>query len=1106
MEDITKLAFEIEQRGAADVEQSFRNIENSIAATLQGYLDFSMQGKQSSDDLQKNFQGVYQSLTHLETGIKNAGEAYGGMFHTKQMQTQERRIRGIRDEMDSLRKVMQSGNEEQREAATERLKMLQEVADKEVQASTQVFKAHQEEFNRLVEMKKKSLGELSQEAAKGSATAIQQILSGDVAGAAQTAGGGIQNLGQQAQKRAFQGEMNAGPGGAGNLTKLLGTFAKVAGPLAMAAGAIGMVVKLFLDLDARVKEVNKTMLENVSLSQLASSSYGSFGDQMLDAEASLQEFQKAAMTSGSLRMLGLDPDQMGAVVGAMHEQGLLLSDLRNQGVSYEDALEKAQIAALNLGVDASETAGLIGTLANVTNVSFAEAADSLTQVIAFSKEAGVSTQRFFNTVQGVVGQMGLYNYRIEETAALFTRLTDIMDAESATQFTEELSTAFKNASALERTTTVVVNGLGRVAEMADRTQQRLQEALNPEDLRSGFEAINLSELFDASDIPGSIEKLSRSQRNALQSALRTTEGIDEQTARQFERYRRLLEANRGSVMDMQAVLSDFALGDQIALQIGQLESTLSMPIENMNSVLAESQGVSEDQLRMLQMFKQDMEGELTRLQQAAESGEGFDALAKELGYNMTLEEFREKEISSWTDLFEVMTGEKQDAILEEQQKQTTQAERTAAFQRTLLDTLKFKLLDFVSGIYETLIRLYNTVVNAPIFGGTSGDRARAAQMVVDAEERRRIAELQRLGESGTLGNEDAAELERLQRRVRVRSQGLGESEIHQSEASGFQGAQLDTLMNLQAYGMSFEDAIVATRAGIQTQEGWNQHSFAGANIAESMGLGRIGEASHFKYGDEIVRDFRGLEDENFGRLTKALVNGEWIEGTALETHLAEMVNLSRARDEVDQKIAQDVEEEKFYLGNVDTTLEDTKKILSDSGIEISDSALRRLVQAQMSAQAQADVIKGLQSDYGMSPLLAQQAMGAFSDGDSDRLNDILSRGGVTRQQFEGIVDYHGLRSAGDARIVTQGIPLLNLSAGDIIVDQDALAQTMAGNRGTYVPELIERAARRGGGSGIGGGGGNHMYATFNIYGDNANNIRDKVLRVIQEWERSRSYS
>lgn len=94
-------------------------------------------------------------------------------------------------------------------------------------------------------------------------------------------------------------------------------------------------------------------------------------------------------------------------------------------------------------------------------------------------------------------------------------------------------------------------------------------------------------------------------------------------------------------------------------------------------------------------------------------------------------------------------------------------------------------------------------------------------------------------------------------------------------------------------------------------------------------------------------------------------------------------------------------------------------------------------------------------------------------------------------------------SSEDVRMVTGGIPLLDLQAGDVIVDQDELANTMTGKAGKYVPKAVKDATGGATGTRRGGGGQNVMHAHFNISGGNVQKLERKILKVIDMWERGK---
>jgi hypothetical protein len=1083
-QELTKLIFEVEQQGAASVEKQFGNVERSLKGALSTFQEFSSEGKKSNASLENQFMGMRSSITELEGSISSASKEWGGMFSSGKMRRQEKRLRDMKGEMDGLAKVMQAGDEDSKKAAKERFAEIKKAYAFEMAQTGKVFEKHQKEFDKLVNTEKKSLADLSGDALGGGMNAIQALRSGDVKGFAQTLGSGAKNIGEQGQKRAFDAQMKGGAGGtAGKLAGALGKFAKIAGPLAIAAGAIGTIVKLFLDLDAKVKDINKSMLKNVSLVEMASTNYTNFEDKLADSEEAMREFRNTVMTDMDLRMMGLDPEEMAGITTGLHEAGMLMGDIRDEGVSSKEMLMEVQTRALALGVDATEAAELIGTLGDVTQQSFDEAMDTMTQVISFAQEAGVSTKKFYSTVQNVVGEMGLYNYKIQETAALFSKLTNIMDAKSAEDFVQTLSTAIKNMSAVERVSMIAVNGISKVAKMAEKAQKSVEKSLDPQVIQKAFEKMGggAEKLFDKFGFEGAMEKMTAKQKNMLDATLNR---LDNKTGEKFDKYRRILEADKNNELELQGIMGDFALGDQIALQIGDLTGKLGMPLENINSVLAESQGYSEDQLRMLKSLKSSMSGDLELLRQAAaEDPESFQEMAEKMGYSV---EAAELQNMNWSDLMEYMTKDKQEEMLEEQKNQKTLAEKQADMQRSMLDTLKYKMMDLVSGIYEVVLDIYSAIVD--FFGGQGPEKERRVNLMKeDAETRRGLRSAR---ETLKLAQEDGDEDSATAARER----------IAELEGSLRQNAAERRLLDS---GMGIEDAGRSARTGIKSREEYDKHAASGkALLDQSLADG----TKRFKYGDEWVDNFRGRKDKNYGKLTKVIRDGKTYEGEDLKKLLDEAIMLSQARDELDEVMKKKLDEGNVFAEDSETIQKETKAVLEEKGIMLSDKAIKKLVDRQIKAQTYKQAVSDLAADFEVSRDEAAHLVNEYQAGNKDAIkmfeNNPLAK---------DIVDSYGIRpakpkEAGDARIMTKGIPFLSLQPGDIVVDQESLANTVAGSKGQFVPELLKKAGASGGSSGGGGGGGNTMHANFFINGGNQSEIRRTILKVLEEWERARSMS
>jgi len=1085
-DDLTKLVFEIEQRGAADVESRFRNIEGSLAGALKQYQKMSSEADGSTKKMFTNAGAIKEQLTTLEKGIVSAGKAYGGMFSGGKIRKQEQRLRGLQKEYDKINQTMTAGDEQQKKAAQSRMTDLKKAIDFEAAQTTKVFQKHKQEFDKIVASEKKTIGDLTKEGLGGVRGLVGDVAGGDFKSVGQRLGGGVSELGQQVGKRGSDMEM---AGGNAKMAKLLKTFAKVAIPIAAIVGPLGALVAAFVALDGKVTETNKSMLANISLVEMAGTQYTNTKDQIADAEEAMAQFRDTAMTDMNLRMLGLDEKEMGQILATMNEQGMLLGDLREQGVGYSEALEVAQVAALNLGVDASETAGLIGTLADVTSQSFDEAAASLSQIVSFAQEAGINTKKFFSVVQNVVGEMGLYNYRVTETAALFSKLSNIMDAKSAEEFTTQLGSAVKDMSALERTSLVVVNGLGMVAEMADKTQRRMEQSLDPEKMMSAFEKVGMAELFEKGDINEAMKSMTRTQRNALQSAI---SDVDQATGEEFRKYRNVLEANRNDVMAMSGVLADFALGDQIKLQVGDLEKKLGMPLENMNSVLAESQGVSESQLRMLKAMKSDLSGDLERLRMVDE--EKFDELAEQMGYNVDRADVMNGKMDAF-DLMSTMTEKKQSELIDEQKDQKTLAEKSAEMQRSMLDTMKYKLMDLVSGIYKAILDIHSAIMKWGFEEEDVGGELRREALNREFDlrrESRKVAQMQ----PGDAKVRAEAELERKRNDIAAQQKRIQATEGMDAVTIG--GRNRDRRKTVEMMGQYGVTSITDLERLVQAR---NKRR---GTLRDTVGkdLASRGAKPYVVNGKATVLTPEQAAER---RKTAASVyepTGPSGHRTMQQYIASKAERLMGAEEAGSAQASKDIES---ALKDGSVTDKEIKKLQQDQinlfeskGIklapDVAGSLAKAIVDEQLKAQIRKDVLKA-----GFSRGQAAQLTDLLMSGDSAGLEEFgAGLGKGQKGQAKNLMSKYVPTVAKDAKIMTSGVPMLDLQAGDIIVDQESLASTLAGGKGDYVPELVRKAGGRGGGGGLN--------ATFNIYGGNTSEIRQTILKVLQEWERKRSMS
>lgn len=1069
--EIQELLVAVSQQGIGEVERAFRDLDKSIDRSIKR----THKQSKALDILTERFTQLDKSLNRFDSHLSVMDKAFSDTFS-------ERRIEGFSNKIQQLQKDISKlegqaissavqGDKELGKMVQKRREDTQKAAKEEIDSFVKVRKEQEKEIKKVAETQKRAFSDIALGVGQGSAQTLRQLQQKDFKGAAGTVGGG---------GRSALNMVSEGGGKYAGLAKSLGSLTRAAGPLATVADILGTLVKGFMDLNAQLVDINKSMLNNVPLTSLAADRYDTLADRVEDGKLALKEFRNTVLTDADLRMLGMKPEEMSQVLGTLEESAGTLSTLRQSGVTTKSALESAQVAALNLGVEANETMSLIGTLSDVTGASFGEAVDSLSLIVSSAQEAGVSTRRFFQVVQGVVGEMGLYNYRLEETAALFSKLTTIMDAKSAEQFSTTLASAIKNASASDRMQMALIAGGGTMNRFAGRAQASAAAGIDQGVLRRQMEALGIGAKFIQGDLSRTMTNLSARQRDALISAVSDANQGQGERLRRFENIRR---ARRGGTMAMQGIMGDFSQFDQAALQIGNLEKVLGRPLEAMNSALTESMGVNEDQLRMLKALKSEGQGDMARLQMLLEKGtrgEAFEKAAKQMGYVVTEEsgklvDKQGNQIKSFNDLLATMDDDK---VKDLQEKQKTAAEQSADLQRTLLDTIKYQLMDMVQGIYRTILDIYDALMQSKFFGGDQNTQARSRLLRDEFELQSQLRSVDkkidvaraagRTGEVRTLEGQKAGITSKIQEKQRLRS-----------------------LVN-QNKGISLGDAEQVDKAlqASDTVQG-------GALFRYDGGMGRTFDE----------REFRGLKMGDATLKSVVTGSGKIIKGEeAIKAFVEEQQKVQEKTGEVvGGVIAGELKDGELFPEDAKKINEKTNKILSESGIHITDKALDKLVQKQLQAKIDQQVIQEIMKNTNRSMASAEMLLRKYRGGDAE------ARGYVEREAvLEGIMARYGVvpvdaQKAKDVKMVTGGIPFLDLQPGDIIVDQKSLAQTLTGGAGDFVPDLLRGAARTGGG-GRSVRSENTLNANFYINGENTSVIRTEVMRVLEEWQRKSAVS
>jgi hypothetical protein len=955
--------------------------------------------------------------------------------------------------------------------------------------------------------------DLPEDLGKGIGSAIKSALSGDLGGiisgltegagtAAKYGGGRARNALDQ---RGLKKEMSLGvPGGGkmGGVTKALGGVARFLGPLAAAVGGVGMIVKLLFDAEAQTKDLNKSLMDQVPYYALAVDGF----DQ---ADRKLEQMRESATDFATNMRLGLDPKQHYEVIAALNEHG---ADLRALELQYDsfgemasDVVETVRVASLNLGVSMGEVSQYIAQMQDLHGKSMSDIKTDLSLIAGLAQESGVSTKKFFGTISQLTGQMGLYNFKLEDAGFLLSQMNKVMDSKSADAFTTKMVTGLKEMNAQQKMQTIMLAGQGKVRGMLEKASAKM--FANMEDEAGAFKLV-FNDLFkgkfgpieNMEDLKNQVSKMNRNDKNMLIASVQ--QEIGEEASRELSNAIKMLDDAKKGGLSMVDALNNLGGLDSMEIQISALENVFGS-IENVPSILAEQLGIGQDELKQMQRFSEVSKGNYALLKNqismdkaAGKSSEEIATrmaqMSEKLGYGIKYDEQTGKlldqngnVVKDQYDLLGAMKDEQKEKIEESADMQMSAAERQVVATQSVTDILKHLIADLLNTIGNQLTGINTLVMQiARKFGGVSQERVDRAEALSNVSDARSL-------------------VMRLER------------EKKKAQASGDTGrvSQIDEDL-VSARGTLDKrrkslDFLMENRNALYTEDGKKK-----SNYDDDMALKGEMEGLDFK---GTTSDFHRLKNKTLEDAHHAVQKS----GVSVNDDSYDAKVASLAKQQLEETIAanklyareQDIQAEILEAFKKDTKEnksinETTQRILGEKGIELSDKALSEFKQQMVAAEVEAARAKEFMK-AGFSPQASQDLARAMSYGDKDdgssgmnmteaHLKERYGVKNVTAKMRAGFTEASQggriLPTTHDAKIMTKGVAPLKFMPGDLVVRQDSLAKTMTGGPGAFAGQVANQLTTN-------NSGGSEFNMNVHIHNPTSGQTQNEIMKAYEAIKR-----
>jgi hypothetical protein len=258
------------------------------------------------------------------------------------------------------------------------------------------------------------------------------------------------------------GGMGAALKGIGGAMKgvgpLLGSLSKLGPMLGLVGGAMFALVKLFLDADAAVKEMNKTVLEG-------GSSWDTYASKGRNVEAGMNHMDESLRRlrdeTTDLKMnmkMGTTSKDHQQVINTLEREGVTLEKMTVSFQKYTDISKQSIVYSRLFGVSVDEIAQMQAEMMQQMGSGLNDLGKEFDLIGRSAEDSGIAQNKFFAMLRGVSSDLALYGVRIGETTKMLGQLGKVMSPRTADKFLKTFAQGFKGKSVQDRLKTMLLGG------------------------------------------------------------------------------------------------------------------------------------------------------------------------------------------------------------------------------------------------------------------------------------------------------------------------------------------------------------------------------------------------------------------------------------------------------------------------------------------------------------------------------------------------------------------------------------------------------------------------------------------------------------------------
>lgn len=527
-------------------------------------------------------------------------------------------------------------------------------------------------------------------------------------------------------------------GGAG-IEKMVGMFSKLAPVLGIIGSLSAAFVKLLIDAEATVKEINKEVLATSSTIGFLSSNFGEASGAADNLEATLKKISSAALSLDNMGW-GISKETHTAVISSLTAEGVSLQSLDKQyeslnaqtsaySKSFGSITQLAVTYSRLMGVSLQEITSLQGEMMTEMGSSVTTAQLAFHKMTKSADDSGISANKFFSMIRGVSSDLALYNSRMDDTVKLLGMLGKVMSPRNAQQFMQFAMGAMKGMDRIQRLQVTKLAGVGATKKLVERNIAGDEKALATALKQAGAEEEDIAAAI-ASKKEGAFDAILKGVGSRKEDKGQL--GTLNEAVSHLEQQRKESKSGELGLAQAAGSMSPARQAALVGKAIKQYGGIGSIGGE----MMAQNLGISHEQFEKMDTMNSAMDRQRRYLQDGLKND---DVQAKLAQAGVKLTGDTKKDLAMLADLDPEDVISTMDAASQETQKeQETALKQEAQFAHdqaknvsTINDKIQVLIDWFMGALYKVMMDIYDAIPSIPGFGDDKAAKQRAQRVAQD---------------------------------------------------------------------------------------------------------------------------------------------------------------------------------------------------------------------------------------------------------------------------------------------------------------------------------------------------------------------------------------